>query len=343
MGKAVTQPELNRKPDILVTGGGGFLGSAIVRQLVDQGHSVCSFSRAFHPGIDLPGVHQIQGDIADPQAVETAVKGMDLVFHVAARPGVWGRYSDYYQTNVIGTRNVVRACRLHKVPRLVYTSSPSVVFNGRNMEGVDESTPYPRHYRAWYPETKALAEQEVLGGTDRYLKTVILRPHLIWGPGDNHLVPRIIERAGRLVRVGNGRNLVDTVYIDNAARAHVLAGEKLNSTPQISGNVYFIAQGQPIPLWDLIDGILAAAGCQPVKYSIPQPMAFAVGFVLELVYKVFKLKGEPPMTRFVAEELATSHWFDLSAAEKDLGYRATISVDEGLKRLETWLRKSAVR
>lgn len=329
-----------KKPTkVLVTGGGGFLGGAIVRLLQQRGDDVRSFSRSVYAELESLGVEQIQGDISDQHAVEQAVKGMDLVFHVAAKPGIWGDYSEYYQINVTGTGNVISACFKHRVARLVYTSSPSVVFNGTDMEGVDESAPYPARFHTHYPKTKALAEQLVVDAAGKGLLTIILRPHLIWGPRDNHLVPRIIKRAKRLVRVGNGRNLVDTIFIDNAAEAHVAAADRLEINPGLSGKIYFISQDEPIPAWDIINGILKAAGLEPVRRSIPHKMAWLIGALLECVYKIFNLKGEPQMTRFLADELAKAHWFDISAAKKDLGYAPRISTAEGLRRLQHWLKQ----
>lgn len=331
-----------RKPEspakVLVTGGGGFLGGAILRQLVEKGHRVTSFSRRVYSELASFEVEQIQGDISDKTAVESACEGVDLVFHVAAKPGVWGDYSDYYRTNVIGTQNVIAACKKHGVLRLVYTSSPSVVFNGTDMEGVNESVRYPDTFQAHYPKTKAIAEQAVIAAADEGLKTIVLRPHLIWGPRDNHLVPRIIERANRLVRVGNGKNLVDTIYIDNAADAHILAADALKKNSKLSGKVYFISQDNPVPLWDMVDDILKAAGLSPVQRSVPRKLAWIIGALFEFVYKTFTIRGEPQMTRFLADELSTAHWFDISAAKKDLGYAPRISIEEGLKRLETWLQ-----
>lgn len=323
---------------VLVTGGGGFLGGAIVRQLVERGDRVISLSRRFYPELASMGVEQIQGDISDATAVERACREVDLVFHVAAKPGVWGDYLAYYRTNVIGTQNVIAACIQHNVSRLVYTSSPSVVFGGADMEGVDESVPYPEKYHAHYPKTKAMAEQFVIAAGDEGLKTIILRPHLIWGPQDNHLVPRIIERANRLVRVGTGRNLVDTIYIDNAADAHIQAADILKQNHNLSGRVYFISQEDPVPLWEMVNNILKTAGLAPVQRSISRNTAWMIGAVLEIFYKMFKISGEPRMTRFLADELSTAHWFDISAAKKDLGYAPKISIEEGLSRLERWLQ-----
>jgi 2-alkyl-3-oxoalkanoate reductase len=328
-----------KSPDrVLVTGGGGFLGGAIVKRLVKRGDRVISFSRGFYPELAEIGVEQIRGDISDSAAVEQACRKVELVFHVAAKPGIWGDYTAYYRTNVVGTLNVIAACKQHHISRLVYTSSPSVVFSGADMEGVDESVSYPEKYIAHYPKTKAMAEQLVRRAAAEGLKTVILRPHLIWGPKDNHLVPRIIEQASRLVRVGNGRNLVDTIYIDNAADAHIQAADKLKQNRHLSGKVYFISQDNPVPLWEMVNNILSAAGLFPVQRSISRNTAWMIGAVLEFVYKTFNISGEPRMTRFLADELSTSHWFDISAAKKDLGYHPEISIEEGLSRLEKWLQ-----
>lgn len=322
---------------VLVTGGGGFLGGAIVKRLVEQGEQVSSFSRANYSELDALGVDQIRGDLGDKDAVDHACRGMDIVFHVAAKPGVWGRYEDFYQTNTTGTRNVIDACRHHGISRLIYTSSPSVVFNGSDMQGVDESVPYPSRFHAYYPKTKALAEQLVRAATSESLRTITLRPHLIWGPGDNHLVPRIISRANQLMRVGDSKNLVDTVYIDNAADAHILAASQLERNPALSGNVYFISQDDPIPLWDMVDAILNAGGHPPLNRTISRKAAWVAGLIFEIVYTVLRIKSEPRMTRFVAEELATSHWFDISAAKRDLGYLPAVSTEQGLELLAQWL------
>jgi nucleoside-diphosphate-sugar epimerase len=323
---------------VLVTGGGGFLGGAIVRRLVADGISVRSFSRAQYAELEALGVEQVQGDLTDAQAVGKACRDMESVFHVAAKPGVWGKYASCYGPNVIGTENIIRASRECGVQRLIYTSSPSVVFDGGDMEGVDESVPYPASYHAAYPHTKALAEHKVLTAAREGFPAVVLRPHLIWGPGDNHLVPRILARAHRLRRVGDGSNLVDTIYIDNAAWAHVLAEKQLRKHPDLNGRVYFISQDDPIPLWDLVDRILAAGGKPPVTRSISPGLALLAGTLCEAVYKVLPLSSEPPMTRFVARELATSHWFNIQAAKSDLGYKPLVSTAEGLRRLADWLK-----
>jgi nucleoside-diphosphate-sugar epimerase len=265
-----------------------------------------------------------------------------MVFHVAAKAGVWGDYADYHRANVVATQNVIQACRQHGIGKLIFTSSPSVVFDGTSIEGGDETLPYPQSFKAPYPATKARAEQHVLAATDSNLATVSLRPHLIWGPGDNHLVPRIIERGrnGQLRIIGKGTNLVDTVYIDNAAEAHILAAERLAPDSDISGRAYFISQGDPRPLWDIVNAILACADIPPVTGSIPANLAYAAGWMLEKAYTLFNINGEPRITRFVARELATSHWFEITAAQQDLAYRPRISIEEGLKKLRAHLQEN---
>jgi len=332
-----------KKQHVLVTGGGGFLGKAIVKQLIaSDTFAVKSFSRHMYPELGSLGVEQIQGDIRDSNRVEHACKGIDLVFHVAAKTGMWGKYNDYYQTNVIGTKNILNACQMHNVSRLVYTSSPSVIFNGSDAKGIDESALYPRSYHSLYSKTKAIAEQAVIKASGSHLKTIILRPHLIWGPEDTNLVPRIIARAKQLVIIGNGDNLVDTLYIDNAADAHILAAAKLHENPDLSGKIFFISQDEPVYLWDMINNILKAGGHEPVKRKISKKIAFLAGALFELTFGILNIKKEPRITRFVAKELATSHWFDISAAKRDLGYIPKVSIQEGLIRLEAWLKDQAM-
>jgi 2-alkyl-3-oxoalkanoate reductase len=327
----------------LVTGGGGFLGAAIVRQLRARGDEVVSFSRGNYPELAALGVKQHQGDLSDLNTLVAAASGCDVVFHVAAKAGVWGSFQDYYQANLVGTENVIAACRIHSINRLVYTGSHSVVFDGSDVEGANETLPYPSHYEAYYPHTKALAEKAVLDANSPLLATVSLRPHLIWGPGDNHLVPRIVAkaRAGKLRRIGARPCLVDTVYVDNAAEAHLNAADRLAPGAPLAGKSYFISNDEPLPLWDMVDRILAAAGLAPVTRQVSPKLAYAAGTLCEALWRTLRLSGEPPMTRFVAKELATAHWFDISAAKRDLGYQPRVSIDEGLRRLQQWFAQGA--
>ncbi len=323
----------------LVTGGAGFLGGAIVKRLIERGEEIRSFSRAPHPELRARGVETFEGDVADPVALSRAVEGCDVVFHVAARVGGWGPRADYRRTNVLGTDNVIEACRHHGVPRLVYTSTPSVVHRGGDIEGADERLPYASHFEAAYPETKALAERRVLAANDATLSTVALRPHLVWGPGDRQLIPRLLARArsGRLRLIGGGHKLVDATYIDNAAEAHLLAADRLAPGAACAGRAYFIAQGEPAPARELINGVLAAAGLPPVTRSVPASAAWLAGALAELVWLALRRRDEPPITRFAARQLATAHWYDLSAARRDLDYHPEISTAEGLERLSAEL------
>ena len=325
----------------LVTGGGGFLGGVIVRMLRERGFDVRSFSRGDYPELACLGIEQVNGDLADRAAVEKAADGCDIVFHVAAKAGIWGSYADYHLANVTGTENVIAACREQNIGRLVFTSSPSVVFDGRDVEGGDESLPYPERYEAHYPKTKAMAEQLVLAANSPTLATTALRPHLIWGPGDNHLVPRILAkgRAGRLRRIGNSPCLVDTVYVDNAATAHLQAADRLAPGSPVAGRAYFITNGEPLPLFEMVNRILAAGNLPPVTRSISPRLATLAGLLCEGLWSALPLKDEPPMTRFVAHELATAHWFSIDAARRDFGYAPDVSISEGLVRLRNWLTK----
>jgi len=320
---------------VLVTGGGGFLGGAVVRRLRGRGYDVRSLTRSAYPWLDELGVEQSLGDLADPNAVARAVAGTDVVVHTAAKAGVWGRRADFVATNVTGTTNVIAACRAAGVRRLVYTSTPSVVHGGGDLEGVDETTPYPKHFDADYPETKAAAEKAVLAANGPDLATVALRPHLIWGPGDPHLIPRVIARAkaGKLRRVGTRPVRVDVIYVDNAADAHVLAAEKLDVGAAPAGKAYFVSNGEPVELWEFLGRVLSAAGAPPVTRTVAAWKARLAGRLLEAAYRWLRLPGEPAMTRFVASQLATSHWYDISAARRDLGYEPAVSIDEGLRRL----------
>ncbi len=320
---------------ILVTGGGGFLGFTIIKKLIDKGHQVASLSRGRYEKLENLGVTCFQGDIADEDMVVRASQGQDIIIHTAAKAGVWGPYQDYYRSNVIGTENVLKACRQNNIDRLVYTSSPSVVFGGEDQEGIDESTPYPDDFLSAYSKTKAIAEQKIIDANDSSLATVCLRPHLIWGPGDNHIVPRIVSRAksGRLRLIGGEAKIVDAVYIDNAADAHILAVEKLVPGSDISGRTFFITNHEPWPMDKIINGFLEAANIAPVSKTVSASTALRIGNILEKVYKVLPTKAEPPMTRFVARQLATSHWYNNQNAKNLLGYEPKISMTEGMRRL----------
>ena len=326
----------------LVIGGGGFLGKRIVKQLVDRGETVRTFGRNRYPELDPLDVEQFQGDLRHFADVSDACEGMDVVIHSAAIPSISCQWEPFYETNTLGTLKVINACLQHEVKKLVFTSSPSVTFDGTEQHGVDETVPYPKTWYSHYPHSKALAEKMVLDSNGRKgLLTCSLRPHLIWGPHDRQLIPRLLERArsGKLYRVGDGTNLVDMIYVDNAAEAHLMAVDALESGSPVAGSAYFLTQGEPVNCWDWINEILGFAGLPKVKRSISLKKAMFYGAAFEKIYSVLRWKGEPTMTRFLATQLAQTHWFDISKAKRDFGYSPTISTEEGMRRLKEYLRR----
>jgi nucleoside-diphosphate-sugar epimerase len=327
----------------LVTGGSGFLGGAIIRQLLEAGYSVRSFSRNRHRRIECLDIEIRQGDITSPEAVIEACEDCDIVFHVAAKVGMWGRYRDFYNVNVRGTDNIIQACRTTGVSRLIYTSTPSVVFDGTDMEGVDETMPYPSNWKVPYPRTKAIAEATILAANDTTFATAALRPHLIWGPGDTHLIPGILTRGRerRLFRIGSQSNLVDFTYIDNAAEAHILTARKLWPGSEVAGKAFFISDGNPIPLWDFVNRVLKCAGLQPVNRWVNPRLAYGGAAFCEMLYRILATEEEPALTRFLVDEMVTAHWFDISLANRLLGYYPRISTEEGFERLSRWIRESS--
>jgi nucleoside-diphosphate-sugar epimerase len=322
---------------ILVTGGGGFLGQALCRGLRARGHEVVSFNRGRYPALDAIGVRQVQGDLALRDAVLAAAQGCDAVFHNAAKAGAWGSYRSYYDANVVGTQNVIEACRVHGLGKLVYTSTPSVTHRATHPVegGTADTVPYGEHLKAPYAATKLIAEQLVLAQNDAQLATVALRPRLIWGVGDNQLLPRLVERAkaGRLRFVGDGYNRIDTTYVDNAAQAHFDAFDHLAPGAACAGRANFISNGEPKTVREIVNGLLQAAGAPTVDKTIPFRVAYVAGVVCEGLWHALPLKGEPPMTRFLAEQLNTTHWYDMGPARRDFGYVPTVSIAEGLRRL----------
>ena len=324
---------------ILVTGASGFVGCALAKRLLAQGCRVRGLCRRKRPDLEELGLEMVYADLSDPAAARKACEGMDTVFHVAAKVGIWGKYLDFKRANVDGTQAIINGCRDFEVKKLVYTSTPSVVFNRQDLSGADESLPYGKDIPCPYPTSKIMAEIAVLaanGLPPGYLKTVALRPHLIWGNGDPNLVPRILARAkaGRLRIVGEGRNKVDLTHIENVVDAHLLAEIALDREENNpAGKAYFISNDEPVFLWDWINELLEKHGIHKVDKSISLASALRIGLLMETIWRLFRLRGEPPMTRFVASELAKDHWFDQSAAKRDLGYYPRVSMAEGMRRL----------
>lgn len=327
---------------ILVTGGGGFLGKAIIRRLLDLDCShIRSIGRSPQPTLEKAGVNVVEGDIRDFDTLADAARDCSIVFHTAAKAGVWGRRDDYVSINVAGTENVLAVCKEKGVQALVHTSSPSVSYPPtRHIENIDETEPMPDSYLAYYPESKALAERRVLEDDNESLARAAIRPHLIWGPGDPHLLPRLVARgkAGRLRIVGDGGSKVDLTYIENAAEAHLKAAENLRTSQTANGKAYFISDGEPVKLWDWINNLLEECEIPRVEKSISYKAAYRIGAVLETVYTVLPFSGEPSMTRFVAGQLAFSHYFNIERARKELAYSAVVNPYEALRKTIAWVK-----
>lgn len=326
----------------LVTGGGsGFLGRHLVDQLLAHGQRVRVLSRTAQPDLMAAGVECAIGDLRDQAALLLACEGVDTVYHTAALPGIWGAWDKYHAVNTLGTENLLAASHTQGVARFIYTSSPSVVYDGQPHVRADESLPYPERYLCHYPETKALAERAVLAANCDRLLTVALRPHLIWGPRDNHLIPRLLERAqsGQLRQVGDGTNEISMAYVENVASAHRQVAEALRPRAACAGRAYFINEPEPVRLWDWVNQLIALAGLPPVRKRISSRTAYALGATMEAVYSLFRWESEPRMTRFLAAQLSQSHSYRIDAAMRDWGYQPYVTVAEGMQRIAPELRR----
>jgi nucleoside-diphosphate-sugar epimerase len=322
---------------ILVTGGGGFLGSSICRQLAAQGHEPIAYQRSPAHELEAEGIQAIRGDVTDYPGLFAAAEGCQAIIHTAGKAGIWGDSAEYHRINVGGTANVIEVCRELAIPILVHTSSPSIVHSGGDIGGADESLPIADHFNAPYPASKAEAEKMVTAANSAKLRTTALRPHLIWGPGDPHFLPRLAAKArGGTLALPGPDKMVDTIFVENAALAHVKALDELLGASRCAGKAYFVTNNEPMPQGEIITKLLAAIGTAVKIRAIPVGVAKTAGAICETAWRTFGLKSEPPVTRFAVEQLATAHWFDTSAAERDFGYLPTISIDEGLERLSRY-------
>lgn len=322
----------------LVTGGGGFLGSAIVRLLRARGDEVTVVARGDYPELKSLGVTLVRADTTDLPSLTEAATGCDVVFHTAAKAGVWGSHESYYRPNVVGTEMVIAACLATRVPKLIFTGSPSVVFDGRDQTNGTSALPYASPSSSHYSATKAASERLVLKANSKALATVSLRPHLIYGPGDPHLIPRVIDRAsrGRLAFVGNGRNRVSLTFVDNAAAAHIQAADRLNFNATCAGRAYFINDPEPVVFGEWLTTLVSRLGLPSIKRSLSLPAAVAIGGVLEFVWTALRLNGEPPLTRSVARNLGLSHWYSIDEAVRDFGYAPPVKASDGFERTIEW-------
>ncbi|MCB9746542.1 MAG: NAD-dependent epimerase/dehydratase family protein [Alphaproteobacteria bacterium] len=307
----------------LVTGGGGFLGREITERLLARGDEVCVLARGRYPEVEALGATGVQHDLADPIGLSEILQGVDVVFHVAALAGMWGPRERYVRVNVDGTKNLLEAARAAGVRRFVFTSSPSVTFHGvdeLNLSEADAS--YPESFLFYYSETKAIAERLVLEANGPDLATTALRPHLIYGGRDPHLVPRLVQRhlAGRLRIFGDGQNQISLTHVDNAAHAHLLAADALAPGSANAGKAYFITDAEPVNVWDWLNGVFRELGLPPLTRHVPVGLVRFAAAVIEGLWRTFGIERDPPITRFTVAQISTSHTYDLSASKADFGY-----------------------
>lgn len=314
---------------ILITGATSLLGSTTARQLIESGHTVTVLQRS-PSRLDCA---EVLADIRDRDAVQRAVTGCDAVIHLAAKVGITGPARDYAEINVTGTAHLLEASRRAGVTRFVHVSSPSVAHAGHPLVGAPAGPADPSTARSAYSRTKADAELLALAANDSDLSVVVIRPHLVWGPGDTQLVGRIVARAraGRLVLIGEGCALIDTTYIDNAADSLVAA---LTHGP--GGRVFVVSNGQPRTVAELLTGIARAAGAPPPHRRVPFPVAWLAGGAVAGAWTLLRRPGDPPMTTFLAEQLGTAHWFDQRDVCSSLHWQPRVGIEEGLERLATW-------
>ena len=319
---------------VLVTGAGSLLARRTAETLLERGDHVVCLQRHAAP-IDT---EQLLGDVRDDEAVARAAVGCDAIIHAAAKVGVVGTWEDYRSINVDGTASVIAAARRNGVGRVVHVSTPSVAHAGDAIVGGAADPPVTGRSGAWYPESKAIGENLALAAASPAIAVVAIRPHLVWGPGDTQLVGRIVDRAraGRLALVGDGTALIDTTYIDCAADALIAALDAVRPDARCNGRAYVIANGEPRPIRELVLGICAAAGLDIEPRTVPRRVALFAGAAVERVWRLRRADTEPPLTRFLAEQLGTAHWFDPRPARDDLGWTPTVTIDEGLTHLREW-------
>lgn len=329
----------------VVTGGSGFLGGRIVALLRARGDDVRVVARRRDLTAESLGAECVTLDIRDAAALRVACERADVVFHIAGMTGHWGSRREFWSVNVDGTRSVLAAVRATGVRVLVYTSTPSVVGYARDVENGGPDLPYGDTSQSAYAESKAAAERLVLAASDAELATVALRPHLVIGPGDRAMLPRVVRRAarGRLRVIGGGENRVDLTYVDNAAWAHLDAADALMSSgARPAGKPYFISNDEPVLLWPWLNRVLHDLGIPAVEQTLPLGATLVLAGVLEQAWRTLRLDGEPPITRFLATALARSHWFDMEPARRDLGYRVRVPLEEGTQRTIQWLAGAGV-
>ena len=313
---------------VLVTGASGMLGGAVARALAQRGDDVVLMQRR-PSGLDLP---ERLVDLLDRDAVRSAVRDVDGVIHLAAKVNVVGPWAEYAAVNVEGTRTMLEEARSAGVGRFVQVSSPSVAHSGRSLVAAPAGPADPASARGSYSRSKALAEQLALAAHGPGFAVVAVRPHLVWGPGDTQLVARIVERGRkrRLALVDRGTALIDTTYVDNAADALVAA---LDAAESAGGTAYVVSNGEPRPVAEILASICAAAGVPGPRVAVPFPVAWVAGAAADSIWSWRGRETDPPITRFLAEQLATAHWFDQRHTRQALRWSPRVTLDDGFARL----------
>jgi nucleoside-diphosphate-sugar epimerase len=318
---------------VLVTGASGLLGGAVATQIARAGHTVRTFQRrpSGLAGV-VDGVEDFLGSVTDVPAVIASLDGIDAIVHLAAKVSLTGDPAEFDAVNIGGTRILLAAAREAAVARFVFVSSPSVAHSGSSIVGDDALPATPEAARGDYARTKAEAELVALAADSDDLRVVVVRPHLVWGPGDTQLVERIVDRARshRLPLLGHGAALIDSIYVDNASSGIAAALERVDA---VHGNSYVLTNGEPRPVAELIAGMCTAAGVHTPNWRVPAALARAAGSLVEVFWRIKPGADEPPMTRFLAEQLSTAHWFDQRRTREDLQWVPAVSLDEGFRRL----------
>ena len=322
---------------VLVTGTGSLLLGGIASELVRRGDDVVCLQRRPSAFIGHQNAQEVRADSCDAEAVVAAAHGCDAIIHGAARVGVVGSQKDFYDTNVLGTINILQATEQHNISRLVFVSTPSVAHTGDSIIGAPAGEAKIGRSRSYYAESKAIAERTVLNARNEHLAVVAVRPHLVWGPGDTQLVGRIVDRAasGRLAVIGTGNALVDSTYIDNAISAHIAALDALHIGSACDGKAYVVSNGEPRTVNELMRSMCESAGVPFEPRHVSLAMGIRLGSLIERLWPLMR-SSEPPLTRFVAEQLGTAHWFDQRAVQEDLGWTPHVSLDEGFHHLTQW-------
>lgn len=324
----------------MVTGGSGFIGSAIVSAYVEAGRPVRVVDR--HPRATCESVDFEALDLTNFEGVELACRGVETVVHCAslvqtrnnARDEVWA-------TNFGGTRNVIDACRRQEVVRLIYVSSASVVYDGSDIRAGDESLPYATSAPSAYVESKIAAEKAVLAFAEEgSTRACALRPHLVFGPGDNRLIPNLLARRGRMREIGNRSFLSDFLYIDNFVDAVLAADARMAKAPSISGEAFFITNGEPLAFFEFVERVLAAADQPSIVGRVPARVAYAAAAFVELYYLLSSREFIPEdgVSRFAVRYLTTHHYFSSRKAERMLNWSPRVSIEVGIERTGEYFR-----